>query len=454
MAIKRTYGMEQPGVKLGVFTLRIPFVHYRWEWPEFVQGMFVATISAAAYVYHMENLGIGYELAILMTVLNELLYFLHISFGDPVCPGWITPAIPLVLSYLSAYQVGPDRIHALMAVQLLVAVVFFFFGITGLAKRIIGAVPRSMQAGILLGAGFSAVRSVIMANGRVVGMEISFWIGAVISLGILYSVKFEKMRSKNKFIDLIGKAGIVPGMVVSLVVGIIIKEIPIPAVTWGIFHDFRFGELLSQTSVFGIGWPDISLFISAIPLVISIYIIAFGDFVTAEALINDADEVRKDESIDFNPSRSNIISGIRNLIEGLLFPHATMAGPLWGAGTIAVAERYKKGPEAMDSIHSGMGTLKLAMIIGIFFTPLISLFSPVAPILVSLTLFVQGFASGYIAMDMVATREERGCATIMGVAIGFVDAATGLIVGIVMHFLIGIPKKKAAASVATANEES
>ena len=200
--------------------------------------------------------------------------------------------------------------------------------------------------------------------------------------------------------------------------------------------------MLQQTSILTLGFPDISMWINAIPLVISIYIIAFGDFLTAEVLIRDADDVRKDEKIDFNPSRSNILSAIRNFVEGLFCPQATLAGPLWGAGTIAVAERYKAGREEMDSIHSGMGTLKLAMVIGIFILPLMSIFTPVSPILVSLTLFVQGFASGYIAMDMVKTREERGCAVIMGVATGFVGAAVGLIIGIVLHFLIGIDKKR------------
>ncbi|SMC37952.1 hypothetical protein [Papillibacter cinnamivorans] len=440
--MKRAYGAEQPYIPLGIFKVRFPFIHYRLEWPEVIQGLFCTAISAAAYVYHMENLGISFELAFLLTVINELLYFIHVTMGDPVCPGWITPAIPLTLSYLSAYAVGPERIQALAAVQIMTALFFFFFGITGLAKKIIGIVPKSMQAGILLGAGFSAVNSVIKANGRVVGMEISFWVGAVISLIVLYSVHYNKFRTKNKLLDLLGKAGIVPGMIAALIVGVVIGEIPMPTIQWGIFHNFDFAGILSQTSVFGIGWPSISLFLNCIPLVISIYIIAFGDFITSEALIRDADKVRDDEIIDFNPSRSNILSGIRNLIEGIFCPHVTLAGPLWGAGTIAVAERYKRGRAGMDSIFSGMGTLKFAMIVGIFITPLMSIFTPVAPVLVSLTLFVQGFASGYLAMEMLKTREERGCACIMGVATGFVSAATGLLVGLILHVLIGFPKQQ------------
>ncbi|EQG75464.1 hypothetical protein QKA_2357 [Clostridioides difficile DA00165] len=45
-----------------------------------------------------------------------------------------------------------------------------------------------------------------------------------------------------------------------------------------------------------------------------IYIIAFGDFITGENLVLSESENRKDEYIDFNSNRSNVISGIRNIL--------------------------------------------------------------------------------------------------------------------------------------------
>lgn len=108
MAIKREYGAEQPGVKLGIFTLRLPVIHYRLEWPEFVQGIFCTAVSAAAYVYHMENLGISFELAFALTVLNELLYFIHVTLGDPVCPGWITRPSRLRFHICRRTRWGPN----------------------------------------------------------------------------------------------------------------------------------------------------------------------------------------------------------------------------------------------------------------------------------------------------------------------------------------------------------
>ena len=52
----------------------------------------------------------------------------------------------------------------------------------------------------------------------------------------------------------------------------------------------------------------------ALPLALVCYVIAFGDFVTTETLVTEARQSRDDEYIDFNSSRSNLVSGIRNLI--------------------------------------------------------------------------------------------------------------------------------------------
>lgn len=115
--------------------------------------------------------------------------------------------------------------------------------------------------------------------------------------------------------------------------------------------------MIKTISPFGIGFPKAQLFISAIPMAIMVYIIAFGDFVTGEALIKEADEIRKDEKIDFNSNRSNLISGFRNVVMAFITPYVPLCGPLWAAVTAAVSQRYKEGREAMDSIFGGVGTL-------------------------------------------------------------------------------------------------
>lgn len=54
----------------------------------------------------------------------------------------------------------------MIALQLVVGLIFLFMGITGLASRIIGAIPNAIKSGILLGAGFSAIMGEFKAGGR------------------------------------------------------------------------------------------------------------------------------------------------------------------------------------------------------------------------------------------------------------------------------------------------
>lgn len=49
-------------------------------------------------------------------------------------------------------QKGPERIQAMIALQLLVAFVFIFMGITRLADKFVNGVPNSIKGGILIAA--------------------------------------------------------------------------------------------------------------------------------------------------------------------------------------------------------------------------------------------------------------------------------------------------------------
>ena len=118
MAIKREYGHEQPYIPLGIFKVRLPFVHYKWEWSEAMQAILMCATCLGAIPILTENLGISFELAWSMVIINGILYNLHALLGDPVVPGWITPSIPLTIVYLSRFTIGVDRIHALIALQI------------------------------------------------------------------------------------------------------------------------------------------------------------------------------------------------------------------------------------------------------------------------------------------------------------------------------------------------
>ena len=436
MAINREYGTEQPYIPLGIFKLRLPFIHYKWEWPEAIQGAILVAVALGSIPIHQELLGVPFEVALVMVALNGLLYMMHPTFGDPVFPGWITPAIPLVLAWGKGFTAGPDRIHAIIALQLSMAILFLFLGITGLGKKLISYVPMSMRAGIIMGAGVAAVWGVINPAGRMKGQEVTIMVGAFICWLVLFSWNFAQKKANNGFLQMLSKYGMLPGLIVAAIVGPLIGEIPFPKIQMGVIDISLWPKLMNYT-VFGVGIPPVKYWIDALPLVFAAYIIAFGDFVLAEVVTKDADVVRQDEVIEFNPTRSNLISGIRNLIMGVFAPYGPLCGPLWAGGTIAIAERYKHGRAAMDSIYGGCGSFIIAMFVASLFLPVISLVRPVLPAALSLTLLVQGYACFYIAMNMCRSNQERGIAGTMAIFLAAKSAAWGLGIGIMLVLIIG-----------------
>ena len=453
----RKCGEEQPYIPLGIFKLRIPLIHHRVEVPEAIMPIFLLPIALAAVVPVIEGLQLvelfggntvlAFQIAVLMVWLNAALSCLHPVLGCPSYPGWITPGIPLVLVYLSQFATPVERIHAVMAIQLLVAFLFLFLGVTGLAKKIMAHVPTSLRAGILLGAAIAAIQSVIMpGTGRIVGAEISTIIGIGITLIFLYSYHFRAAKAKSKFLFFIGKFGLLIGMVTALIIGSIIGELPRPNIEWG-FTPLPFATLVDSVSVFAVGLPHIGFFISAAPLAIALYIIAFGDFITSEGLIKDAEKARGDEIIDFNPNRTNIITGIRNVIMAIFSPFVPMQGPLWSAGVVAVAERYKGGQKQVDAFIGAISTWTIFSAIVLLFAPLVSLMAPALNIGMAVTMLVTGWAAATIGMNLLeakgTTREDKGIAILVGVTIVFQGAAIGLAVGIITAIVVGTAKKSA-----------
>ena len=434
---KRKIGEEQPCIKLGPFRLRLPFIHYRFELAEGVQAILMCATCLGAIPMLTECLGIPFELAWSMVIINGLLYNLHALLGDPVVPGWITPSIPLTMAYLTRFSIGAERIQALIALQLLVAFIFLFMGISGLAGKLMKIIPVSIKSGILLGAGFAAIIGEFKDKGRFSLYPYSIAIGALLSFFLLFSDRFKMYRKKYKFINILGKYGMLPAIIVSIVVAPLCKELPFPDIKIGSFIKIpEFGNILKEVSVFGVGFPSGDLFIKAIPIAIMVYIIAFGDFVTSGALLNEADRIRTDEIIEFNSNRSNLISGIRNFIEGILIPYIPLCGPLWAAVSAAVFERYKEGRENMDSVYSGVGTFRLMTFISVAIIPIVSLVQPTLPVALSLTLLVQGYVCTRLAMSLCKNSIDMGIAGVMASVIAIKGAAWGLGVGIILVLLL------------------
>jgi hypothetical protein len=429
--------IEQPYWPLGIFKVRLPLVHYRWEWPECIQGILLCATCLGAIPVLTEVLGVPFEIAWGMVIINGFLYMLHAHLGDPVVPGWITPAIPLVVAWLNTYAMGPERTKALVALQLSIGIFFVFMGITGLAKRLIAMVPDSLKAGILIGAGFAAVMGEFRPGGRFGQFPFTLALSGLFAYYLLFSKSFTDVRKKHPFLNKAGRFGMLPALVLAIILGPLFGELSIPKVEIGnVFFLPPIREIINYVSPFTIGFPSLAIFLNALPLMFSAYIIAFGDFVTAEALITEADKARRDEKIDFNADRSNLISGVRNIIEALISPYTQLCGPLWAAVTASVAQRYQEGREGMDSIFSGAGTFRVTTFIAVATIPVVTLVRPILPVALSITLLVQGFVCARVGMNMIRTNEEMGVAGVMAAVLAIRGAAWGLAVGILLFLLV------------------
>lgn len=453
---RREHGAEQPYIPLGIFKFRLPFIHYGVEMPEIIQAIFMFVTGLAGTQFLQDMFNIPFEIALTIVLFHEITYCIHQLFGDPIVAGWITPAIPLTVAFLSKYAMGVERIEALIALQVTVGIMFLLLGTTGLAKRILDVMPGSIKAGIVLGAAVAAVTGkygfLPEASGGIgfAKFPISLTIGIVIAFFLLYARGFKEMKKNGgSVVATFAKYGMVPGIIGAMVVAFIVGEAPVPKVDqWGFFIP-RFGEVFATYSGFGIGFPTISMFVAAIPMAIIAYVIAFGDIIVGQTVIERANNYRDDEYIDMNPNRTNILCGVRNVIEGVFAPTVSLAGPLWAAMTVAIAERYKQGRQAMDSIFGGSGTFNIMKFICVMYLPLVAIFKPILPIAIALTIMVQGFACFYIAMDMVKTNEERGVAGVIGAILAVAGATYGLAAGVILWFIVqrfGVSQKSAAES--------
>ena len=97
----REYGGEQAYIPAGPFKIRLPFIHYAWSIPEMCQAVFMCATCLGAIPVLTEVLGVSYDVALSMVIINGFGYCLHVLVGDPVVPGLVTPAIPLVTAYLT-----------------------------------------------------------------------------------------------------------------------------------------------------------------------------------------------------------------------------------------------------------------------------------------------------------------------------------------------------------------
>ncbi|OEY66954.1 solute carrier family 23 protein [Marinobacter sp. X15-166B] len=432
--LNRKTGEEQPFWPAGPFKIRLPFVHYRWESAEMVQALIMFVVSLAMIPLLEKYLGVPYDVALAYVVVCGIGFMLPALLGVPMVPGWITPAIPVVLLFLSDYQPGAEAIQALFALQFLVFLIFLILGITRLGTKLVDFIPRSMKGGIIIGAGIAALMGEIETGGRLAETPISLIVGGLVCLYLMFSVSFKGLVDVNPWARKIANYGMVPGMVVAILVGFATGEYAVPDVQWGITKP-AFGQLWSYLP-FAVGFPDPMVFLYAIPTAVISYIIAFGDIIVGKSLMERVDHLRTDEVIDSSVDRVHLVTALRNGIHAFFAPYPGLAGPIWTAVTATMAERYKYGRKAMDSIYSGGGTFWITGFVALFMLPLVSFFQPVLPIALSLTLLLTGYICLMIGLEQLTNNTERGVAGTMGVVLAVYGAGWGLATGAVLYLLI------------------
>lgn len=451
----RQHGEEQPFWKLGPFEVRLPFIHYRWESAEMIQALIMFVVSLGMIPLLQNLLGLPYEVALAYVVVCGIGFMLPALLGVPFVPGWITPAIPVVILYMGDFEPGPEAIQALFALQFIVAFIFLFLGVTRLGSRLVQLIPVSMQAGIIMGAGIAAITGEIQEGGRVANTPISLVVGTLICLFFMFSHSFQQQLKKSKIARQIVNYGMVPGMLVAIVIGIGIGEYDMPAIEWGITKP-AFSEMW-QYLPFAVGFPEPKIFLYAIPTAVIAYVIAFGDIIVGQSLMERADELRTDEVIKTDVDRVHLVTAIRNFLHAFFAPYPGLAGPLWTAVAATMAERYKYGRKAMDSIYSGAGTFWIAGFIALFVLPLVTFFQPVLPIALSLTLLLTGYICVMVGMEQLQNNLQRGVAGTMAVVLAVYGAGWGLAVGAVLYVFIekeqifGREKKAEAVDETTVN---
>lgn len=446
MSAKREYGGRQPGLRLGMFTIRLPFIHYRFEWPDYIQGLLMCTVCMAIIPVLTGKLGMSFEVSLAIVILNGSLYLAHVTFGDPVVPGWVTPAIPLLIAYVETFAPGVERMQALIAFEMTFGLFCVLLGVTGLARKVISYIPNAVQSGILLGAGFSAVILVFKPGEGLKSFDAYPWTIAIcigLAFYLLFSEHFKKLRHKNKLLYYLSNLGMMPALALAIFIGPMFGEIAWPTYDGQIFTNPDFGTLFSDFTMFGaIPVPPLSMFLTGLPMVISAYIVVFGDILQSQALIEDAQKYRPDEEVNYNPNRSHVIFGGRNMLMSVIGPDISMCGPLWAAMQVVICERYKHGPEAMDSLHGGAGSFRWGTWTGYFFAPIVSTVKPILGVGLASTMLIQGYVSVRIGVLKSKTFNDLGIAGISGAILATRGAAWGLGAAILLCLLIYLGGEK------------
>ena len=430
--MRRKFGEVHPGIHWGPFTARIPGIHIGAPLPEVLQGglLTLATCGAVAPLM-MTYFDIPFEVAWTVAIFDYIWVNAGaMFFGEPYIPGWITPAIPLVVALMGGFTPGVEAVHAMAALMICVSAIFFFFGITRLGEKFFRWVPVELRSAVIMGAGIAAFKGEFA---RMEQYPITLPIVWAVLLMLVFSVWFSKVKSANKTLSAISSMSLVIGLLIAAVVGPLVGEIQFDIKMGFMFP--QFGPYLRALSPFSVGWPSWDIYLRVLPLAFVSYILVFGDLLVGDTLLRDADEARQDEKIPIDPIRSHFAVAARNfghlLTGGVFFP---LHGPIWTGPTAFVLQRYKE--KKIDSVFEGGCNFTWFATPLCFLAPIVTFMLPLLNIALSITLVLTGFICAFTAMSLVDSATGRGYVLFVGMIIAFFRPEYGIIIGLLLYFLL------------------
>ncbi|MGQ9425697.1 hypothetical protein ACXYTJ_08520 [Gilvimarinus sp. F26214L] len=450
MLTKREHGQVQPGIKWGPFTMRVPFIHLRLAFPEMLQGIAVAGATGLALVpYFMSILGLSFEEAVTMAMFHNILISLSwFMFGDPYAPGWLTPAIPFVITFIMSAPYAGDptlQFQAMTALSLNFAGILILLGITGLGAKLVKSVPAVFKGGIILGAAIAAfIRVTTEGDSANVFQQapIAGTLGVALCVLLAFSKPMQEMAAGSKLLAKVISYGLLPGFLLAGVVGWVTGEI-----SWNIRWEVldvagNAASLWQKASPLVIGWPSLDTFLSALPLALITYVLFFGDVVTGDEMIEHAQADRPDEKLETNSTRAHLATGLRNAIMGVIAPFFTTQGVLWTGIQVVLLKRWTSvDRDKVDSFYDILGSFYVFGLPILFvLLPIVTLLQPLLPVALAVTLILTGFACAMLALSLVKDATERGAMVVTAMAFALLEPWLGLIIGVVTVATLVGPK--------------
>lgn len=457
MSSTRPHGGVQPGIKWGPFTLRIPFVHTKFSLPDYLQGVAVAGATSLALVPVFTHLmGLSFEEAVVMAMVHSLLISLSwFAFGDPYAPGWLTPAVPFVIAFLTlpAFRLaegGFDHIsqfQAMTAMTLNFSAILIFLGVTGLGAKLVKYVPNVLKGGIILGAALAAFIRVTKegdASNVFEQAPIAGTLGVFVCMLLAFSKPIHAKMMQAKWLAVIVGLGLLPGFIVAGLTGYFTNEFTYN-IRWEVLDvPTHAASLWDKVSPFAIGWPSLEMFLTAMPLALITYILFFGDLITGDELNEEAQAARPDEKLEKNSTRAHIATGIRNVLMAITAPFFSTQGVMWTGIQVILLKRWTLGREKVDSFFDSISSFYAIFFLAptlFILLPIVTLLQPLLPLALAITLILTGFSCAMLALSLVKDATERGVMVVIAIALSvFNEPWVGMLVGLVTVFALLGPR--------------